>query len=105
MSKKPPKISDALQRELDVMVCYNVNEPRQKLSEIIDSRIIIGYSIGRRCIGSKQAWVDKEKIDVPIYKETRWVINFTDGLSLNVDRKVFNYYRGEKKVKYFGFYD
>ena len=90
---------------LQEMVIWSPSESLQKLQDIIESRIIKSFQIGRRCIGTKMKWVGKEKVSVPEYKKTRYVIEFADGLKLNVESKVFNHYRKKRKVVYFNWYD
>ena len=99
------KESESLKRELDVMVLTSPSSPREKLRDVITSRQIRKFRIGRKCIGSKVEWVGVDKVEVPQYKETRFVLDFDDGLSLNVNRSVFVYFKGGRKVEYFGFYD
>lgn len=59
------------------------------LRDVIASRVLKGCRIGRMCVGTKTEWTGNEMVDVPVFKETRFVLDFTDGLSLNVSKSVF----------------
>lgn len=99
------KESNAVERELNAMVLISHDTPRQKLRDVIDSRTIKTFRIGRRCVGSQMAWLGIERVEVPQYKETRFILDFDDGLSLNVSRPVFMHLRGRHDVEYFSHYD
>ena len=105
MKKTIKKESESVKRELDTLVLVSHDAPRQKLRDVIFSEVIKGFRIGRKCIGSKLEWVGQERVEVPTYKETRFVIDFEGGLSLNVSKSVFLHVKNNRKVEYFSFYD
>ena len=96
-------MKEAVERELNKLI--PLGENRQTLMEIIADRVIVGFRIGRKCIGTTMEWVEGSHVEVPKYKETRFVLVFSDGLSLNVDKSVFHWYRKKGKIEYFGFYE
>jgi len=98
--------AERLEQALNTLVVYDINEPRKKLKDFIDSMPIERFLVGRRCTGTKY-YLDKKgkQKSRPKYKLTRWVICFVGGTRYNVDKLVFSYYKKGKHIEYFNFYE
>jgi hypothetical protein len=89
------KVEDQLQE----LVLYDLEKDRGPLGVLID-RGVQHLKVGRECIGSKIKLVGGEPKDVKIYRKTRYVVVFSDGLELNVSSAIYSYPRkqGHKTV-------
>lgn len=91
------KVEDQLQE----LVLYDLEKDRVPLGVLID-RGVQHLKVGRKCIGSKIKLVGGELKDVKIYRKTRYVVVFSDGLELNVSSAIYSYPRKQRyKTVYF----